>query len=113
MDDLSEKISSMLSDPQQLAKIREMAAGLLGNEQPSAPPPTPAVPSLPDIDMGKLLGIMSKFKSQGTDNRSRLLLALKPHLSEKRQERVDRAVKILKLLDMLPLLQESGLMNIL
>lgn len=113
MDDLSEKISSMLSDPQQLAKIREMAAGLLGNEQPPSPPPTPAVPSLPDIDMGKLLGIMSKFKSQGTDNRSRLLLALKPHLSEKRQERVDRAVKVLKLLDMLPLLQESGLMNIL
>lgn len=112
MDDLSEKISSMLSDPQQLAKIREMAAGLLGNEQPSAPPPPPT-PALPDIDMGKLLGIMSKFKSQGTDNRSRLLLALKPHLSEKRQERVDRAVKILKLLDMLPLLQESGLMNIL
>lgn len=112
MDDLSEKISSMLSDPQQLAKIREMAAGLLGNEQPSAPPPPPP-PALPDIDMGKLLGIMSKFKSQGTDNRSRLLLALKPHLSEKRQERVDRAVKILKLLDMLPLLQESGFMNIL
>ncbi|MBR3960815.1 MAG: hypothetical protein IKK13_01215 [Clostridia bacterium] len=112
MDDLSEKISSMLSDPQQLAKIREMAAGLLGNEQPSTPPPPPP-PALPDIDMGKLLGIMSKFKNNNTDNRSRLLLALKPHLSEKRQERVDRAVKILKLLDMLPLLQESGLMNIL
>ena len=111
MDDLSEKISSMLSDPQQLARIREMAAGLLGSEQQSPPPQ--ASPSLPDMDLSKVLGIMSKFKSQDTDNRSRLLLALKPHLSEKRQERVDRAVKILKLLDMLPLLQESGIMNIL
>ena len=112
MDDLSEKISGLLSDPAQLARIREMAAGLLGSEPPKKEEP-PSAMQMPDIDMGKMLKIISSFKNSETDNRSRLLLALKPHLSEKRQERVERAVKILKLLDMLPLLQESGIFNFL
>ncbi len=113
MDDINEKITALLSDPAALDGIRNMASSLLGNV-PSAPKQEPSTENLmPDIDIGKVMSILGRLKSTGNDERTRLLLALKPHLSEKRRERVDRAVKILKLLDMLPLLQDSGVMNIL
>lgn len=111
MDDLSEKLTALLSDPAALENIRSMASGLLGSaETPPSPPPTP---EMPDIDIGKLMSVMGRLNNNKSDERTRLLLALKPHLSEKRRERVDRAVKILKLLDMLPLLQDSGLFSLL
>lgn len=113
MDDLNEKITALLSDPSALEGIRNMASSLLGN----APlPPNEEVPSdnlMPDIDIGKVMSVLGRLKNTGTDERTRLLLALKPHLSERRRDRVDRAIKILKLLDMLPLLQDSGFLNFL
>lgn len=114
MDDLNEKITALLSDPSALEGIRSMAAGLLGGSEKAEPEPKPNVfPEMPDIDIGRLMSIMGRLKNNETDDRTRLLLALKPHLSEKRRERVDKAVKILKLLDMLPLLKDSGIFNFL
>ena len=113
MDDLNEKITALLSDPSALEGIRNMASSLLGNA-PS--PPNEEVTSdnlMPDIDIGKVMSVLGRLKNTGTDERTRLLLALKPHLSERRRDRVDRAIKILKLLDMLPLLQDSGFLNFL
>lgn len=112
MDDAAGKITELLSDPLALENIRKMASGLLGSA-PDTPSPITETPTLPDVDIGKLMGVLGKMKQTQEDNRSRLLLALKPHLSERRRERVDNAVKILKILDMLPLLKESGLLNIL
>lgn len=112
MDDLNEKITALLSDPSALEGIRNMASSLLGSAPPMKEEPQGDI-IMPDIDIGKLVSVIARLKNSGTDERSRLLLALKPHLSEKRRERVDKAVKILKLLDVLPLIQDSGVMGIL
>ena len=53
--------------------------------------------------------LMSAMKNDQDDDRTRLLLSLKPHLSQERQQRVDQAVKLLKLITLLPLIRESGL----
>ncbi len=45
----------------------------------------------------------------GSSDNERLLLALKPLLREENQAKVDTAVKLLKLISLLPLLRESGL----
>ena len=112
MDDLNEKITALLSDPSAIEGIRNMAAGLLGSSgEPEIK--SESAPELPNIDIGKIMGIMGKLNKRENDERTSLLLALKPHLSEKRRERVDRAIKILKLIDMLPLLQDSGIFNFL
>ena len=52
---------------------------------------------------------VSAFSAQGDDDRVRLLLALRPHLGEERRQRVDRAVQILKLIAMWPLLRDTGI----
>lgn len=112
MDDLNEKITALLSDPSAIEGIRNMAAGLLGGgSEPEIKSET--AHEQPDIDIGKIMGIMGKLNKRENDERTSLLLALKPHISEKRRERVDRAIKILKLIDMLPLLQDSGIFNFL
>jgi len=45
------------------------------------------------------------------DDSTRLLAALRPLLGEARQKKLDEASKILKLLHLLPLLKESGVLQ--
>ena len=107
MDDMSAKIEALLNQPDAMEKLSQAAQSLFGSG--GGITPTPAA-SIPDIDFGKMMGIMSKLSSMGEDNRAGLLLALKPHLSEKRQARVDTAVKLLKLISLAPLLKEQGIL---
>ena len=64
--------------------------------------------SFDSADLIKLLGMFSQMKE---NDDSRLLLSLKPYLKSERQEKVDQAVKILKLMEMLPILKESGILS--
>ena len=105
MDDLSARISSILNDPDSMAQIRSMAEGMLGGTEKQKN-------DAPDIDIGRLLPMIQKINSKKSDKRCELLMALRPHLSEERQQRVDRAVKILRVIDMLPLLQDSGIFEL-
>lgn len=105
MDDLSGKLSELLSDPEGMARIQKMAQSLLSDTKP-------AEPEAMGIDISKLMPIISKINSRPSDSRTSLLLALRPYLSDKRKERLDTAVKMLRVADMLPLLQESGLFNL-
>ena len=45
----------------------------------------------------KLQGIMSMLSNDETDQRSALLLAIKPFLSDDKKPKVDQAIKLLKL----------------
>ena len=53
------------------------------------------------------------FSSMHADDKNtELLRALKPHFSEERAKKVDDAVRILQLIRLLPLVRESGLLNL-
>ena len=102
MDDLTEKLNSILSDNESMNRIREMAGQLLGEEKKE--------PEIADgIDIAKVMGIVSKLKNTGNSDRERLLLALRPHLKEERRQRLDSAVRILKLIELAPLIKDSGI----
>lgn len=105
-NNLAEKLSEILNDPEGMARIQSMAQSLLSQQTPEQP--QPEEPAIDGIKLAKMLGAL---KSSGTDDRSQLLLALRPHLSEERRQRVDKAVKLLRLAGMLPLLQESGILS--
>ena len=117
MDDISEKLAEILNDPDSLNRVREMAENILGGnnkKSENTPPPAADFGSLfgGDIDpaqIGKIMSVMSRLKADKDDDRARLLLALKPHLSAPRQEKVDTAIKLLKLIDLLPFLRDSGI----
>ena len=107
MDDLSEKLTGILNDPESMERVKQMAESILGGGKAEPPAPS-AVTGLADI--GDALGGEDIGKTAGNDSRVQLIYALKPHLSAERQARADTAVKILKLLDILPAIKESGLL---
>ena len=116
MDDINKKLADLLNDPDSMNRVREMAESILGTDSKQTenkPPPTDFGSIFSgDIDpatLGKIMTIISKLKTDHDDNRAQLLLALKPHLSTPRREKVDTAIKLLKLIDLLPLIQESGM----
>lgn len=64
------------------------------------------------LDINILLQVQKILGSMGQeDENTKLLMALKPHFSEKRREKIDQAVKMLRLLSVLPLLKDSGLLG--
>ena len=64
----------------------------------------------PDLSsIFKLTGLKSAFSQR--DKNSELLLALKPHLKEEKQKKVDKAVKILKLIAVWNIAKESGMLE--
>ncbi len=61
-----------------------------------------------DIESVLKIGeIMSKLNEP--DKNTQLLIALKPHLREENQVKIDTAVKLFKLISLLPYLRDSGL----
>ena len=107
MDDISEKLSALLNDPDGMNRIKSMAENLLGTK---AEQPQKNSGDDLDIDVGALTGILKKMKGSGAnDSRINLLLALKPNLSKEKQVRVDNAIKILKLIEIAPFLKDMGL----
>ena len=122
MDDLSAAIRDLLQDPQSMAQIQNLAQSLGLNDQSPAGTNTqnPFQALLPAVSQPQntdpMLSMLMRAaplltKANEEDDASRLLAALRPLLSEPRQKKLDDAGRILKLLHLLPLLRESGLLQ--
>lgn len=72
-------------------------------ESNEAPSPSDLLGSISPEMLKQISTIMSMMNKK--DHRSELLEALKPHLSERRRKRADEAMQMMKLLDIMPLLQ--------
>lgn len=102
-----EELSKMLGldspeEKKDNSDIGGMLNGLFKNEENDAPPFTPA----------DILKFQKLIKSFQNDNPNTVFLkSLKPLLKEERQQKVEEAVRIMKLLSVLPELRESGMLN--
>ena len=117
MDDLFGKMQSVLSDPESMEQLKELAA-LLGNgddnDSSSQQPERSSENREEDgggFDIGMLMQLSSLMSSSGQDEDTALLLALKPHLKEERQKKVDKALKLMKLLSVWKTLKDSGMLK--
>ncbi len=121
MDDLASKITELLGDPEGMKRISDIASSLMSSQ--SNEPPKPEIESkesfslsdmqIDPVMMGNMMKMMSVLKNQNQDDdNTRLLIALKPHLSEERRKKVDKAISLLKIVKLLPLLKENGLMSL-
>lgn len=107
MSELENMINSVLSDPAQMEKISGLARSLMGGaEQPSSEKPVNMLDSLmsggspgPELDpamLRRISALMGASDSGSSDKRA-LLEAMKPYLSEKRRQKMDRALRIARL----------------
>lgn len=116
MADLSEQLSAILQNPEAQQNIMNLFSSL---QQKSPTPEQKSEVSSFDyspvtggdasfgVDMNmlmKLQGILSKMSCD--DRNVNLLMALKPHLHQ--PKKVDEAINILRLISVLPALDESG-----
>ncbi len=116
MDDISEKLAGILNDPEAMNRVRQMAENILVGENEKTEVPTNTLDNIGSMiganEMQSIISIIGKLNNSGGDNRTALLTALKPHLSEPRREKVDTAIKILKVIEILPLLKDSGILKL-
>ena len=121
MDALSDTIQSLLQDPQSMAQIQSLAQSL-GLSDAAGGKPEPGLPAAvlpaagqnaPEQQMMAALMKAAPLLSAANreDDAARLLAALRPLLNEARQKKLDEAGRILKLLRLLPLLRESGILQ--
>ncbi len=108
-----------------MENIKNIASSFLGESkskpQPQ-PPPSPeknegAQQGFPDLsglgmpDLSQLSALVPVLQAfNQPDSRLDFINALKPLLSQERQQRADEALKLVRLLSVLPLLRERGIM---
>ena len=112
MDELNQKLAQILNDPESMNRVREMAESILSENEKKETENDESVFGIPDSsELMSIMSIVSKLNTKNDDSRTALLTALKPHLSEPKREKVDTAIKILRLLELLPVLKESGVLG--
>lgn len=62
-----------------------------------------------DFDFSKLLALKDVFNTTKSNKNVDLLKALKPHLNEEHQKKIEQSIKLLKLLALVPILKEFGI----
>ncbi len=111
MEDLASKISEILSSEESLKQLGELAS-MLGLSGEGESVPTTSVSDELPFDPAMLMGLFTKFKESTKDDENiNFLCALKPLLSDEKQERIDKAIKLIKLLNLWPIIKESGIID--
>ncbi len=102
MSELEDRINSVLSDPEQMEKITQMAKSLMGGSSQESGGGDREAHDLPGglgIDPSALQRIgrlLSRGESRKPQERA-LLEAMQPYLSEKRRSKMDKAIKLARL----------------
>ena len=104
MDDLENRLSSVLGDPQQMEKITKLAQSILSGAGGSESAPGSEIPGFDPAMLGRLAGLMNREGGK----EEKMLEAMSPYLSEKRRGKMNRALKIAKLARIAKLAMEEG-----
>lgn len=130
-----DKVNEILSDPESLKQIQELA-NMLNSEMENSQTTqdtqnTNTSPmnnffdstsnsstdnpqnsnAMPNIDFSKIFQLIQMFNSTSNSKDTALLLAIKPYLTSERQSKVDKAIKLMKIYDIFTTANSSGLLN--
>ena len=109
MAEFDDKLNSILSNPDAMAQIMQLAQSFSGEpsppppRQPSPPPPQNSVnplSALGNLDpkvITRLLPLIQELGGSQDSNARALLHALSPYLKPERQQKVDRALQLARL----------------
>ena len=106
MSEWEDRIQQILGDPEQMAQISQMAQSLMGGgggeqTEGGGPGDLGGLGALGDLGidpgmLGRITRLLREDQS-GDDHKRALLAAMRPYLSEKRREKLDRAMKLARL----------------
>lgn len=116
MDDLMQKIQGILNDKESMEQLNQLASMF---SSPSAaesaakqPPPDLTQSSNGSFDIGTFMSLQKLLSQSTKPDRSRdLLIALKPLVKDETKVKIDRILSVFKILSLLPILKESGLLG--
>ena len=125
MDDIMNKLGEILSDPESVKQITELAQMFMSettDNKNSSPENSENSDDKNDsessgglfsgIDLSSIMKIQEIMGAvSGKDKNSELLLALKPHLSPEKQKKADKAIKLIKLLTIWNFIKDSGILK--
>ena len=116
MSELDEKLNALLSDPNSMAQVMQLAqqlSGTFGGASQTAsasppPPPPQQQPLQPSFDtsflggldpklIGRFLPLIQEY-TQSNSNTTQLLYALRPFLKAEKQDKIERAAKLARLI---------------
>lgn len=127
MAEFDDKLNSLLSNPDAMAQIMQLAQSLGGGSgAPSAPEPPQTAPPAPPVQppswgpppgagggdggilsalsggldpklLTRLLPLIQELGGQKDSNARQLLYALRPYLKEERQAKIERALQLARL----------------
>jgi hypothetical protein len=106
-----DKVNEILSDPESLKQIQELANMLNSEVGDTQPPETNQTTPTNDFDISKVLQLMQLLNQSSNSKDTALLLAIKPYLTAERQPKVDKAIKLLKAYDVFTLAKSNGLLS--
>lgn len=111
MNEMEEKLDSLLSNPQLMQQIMTMAQSI-GGERPPEPPPD-KTELLPGIDLSLVQKISGMARQSGIDKREQALLrALEAYLTADRVGRLEKAMRAAKMAKLaIGLLGQQGLLT--
>lgn len=98
MADWQEQLNTILSDPDAMAQIAALAQSI-GGGAPEQAQQGASADAAPDAELlGRLAPLMGQLRSSGSGEAAALLRALRPYLSEKRRDKVERAAQLARLI---------------
>lgn len=117
MNDLIKKAQEMIKNNQIPDEIKDIVSNMSSNsnnnecksQTTTAKNIGTSNNQFSNVDMNKLMGIMSKLNSQPSDDdMSRLLFALKPYLRNEKKEKIDEYVRLIRMGKMAQLFDVLG-----
>ncbi len=104
MSEMQDAINQILSNPEAMKQVQSLGEQLgLSKPQPKPEPKPEGLGALT-----QLAPLMSSFSAD--DEVSRLFEALRPFLGEEKRRRLDQAARLMRLIKVIPLIKDSGLL---
>ena len=106
MAEFDDKLNSILSNPDAMSQIMQLAQSLSGSGDPEPPPQQqPKSPDFSSLFSGgldpalllRLMPLLQELSGQQDSNARQLLFALRPYLKAERQEKIERALQLARI----------------
>ena len=98
MSDIEDKINSILGNPDELKRITQLAASIMGDPSPDSAGQPEKSGGMADAGLNpELIARLGSLMSSGESDSTALLNAMAPYMSEPRREKLKKAMRFARM----------------